>query len=73
MIDVPSTMISGDCNYQFLKRNYRYNHGKIHSKIVSISIESQHIKCTEISCDIYMYRLYMKIMSFFIPDAPVII
>lgn len=66
-------MTSGDCNYQFLKRNYRYNHGKIHSKIVSISIESQHIKCTEISCDIYMHTLYMKIMSFFIPDAPVII
>lgn len=70
MIDVPSTMISGDCNYQFLKRNYRYNHGKIHSKIVSISIESEHIKCTEISYDIYVY---MKIMSFFIPDVPVII
>lgn len=70
MIDVPSTMISGDCKYQFLKRNYRYNNSKIHSKIVSISIESQHIKCTEISHDIYVY---MKIMSFFIPDVPVII
>lgn len=64
MIDVPSTMISGDCNYQFLKRNYRYNHGKIHSKIVSISIESQHIKCTEISCDIYVYIVYKNNVLF---------